>query len=212
MTHHSADHLPTEIELHQKSRILSITFDDDSHFDLPCEYLRIFSRAADTVAQERPLTGKEAVNITSIEPQGSYAVRLVFDDGHDTGLYSWDTLYELGCEHTANWQAYLQRLSSLGIERQPVEAIRRKVKLLYFVYLVRAFRKESEELELPPSVEDVQGLLALLRRRGADWRRFLTEEQVQVTVNKQFTEPFTKLHAGDEIAIVPRNPQPVDVI
>ena len=82
---------PTEINLHSKSRILSIAFDDGARFELPCEYLRVFSRAAEERLLDQPATGKEGVNIERIEPQGQYAIRIVFDDGHDTGIYSWDS-------------------------------------------------------------------------------------------------------------------------
>ena len=91
---------PINILLHKKSRMLAVDFDDGSHFDLSCEYLRVFSPSAEVrghgPGQEVLQHGKENVGIDQIEPQGSYAVRLHFDDGHSTGLYSWETFYELG--------------------------------------------------------------------------------------------------------------------
>ena len=99
---------PIEINLHQKSRLLALRFSDGMSFELPCEYLRVFSTAAEVKASDSPVTGKESVNITKIEPQGQYAIRLVFDDGHDTGIYSWGTLYDLGKNYEANWQDYLK--------------------------------------------------------------------------------------------------------
>ena len=114
---------PTDIKLHQKSRILEVTFDDDSHYELPCEYLRVYSPSAEVrghgPGQEVLQVGKEAVNIDTIEPVGTYAVVLKFDDGHDTGIYSWETLYELGANKTQYWKEYLQRLVDAGHLRKP---------------------------------------------------------------------------------------------
>ena len=108
---------PTSLVLHQKSRILEILFDDDSHFELPCEYLRVHSPSAEVrghgPGQEVLQYGKQNVGIDRIEPQGTYAVKLCFDDGHETGLYSWETLYELSVNYGELWQDYLQRRLSL---------------------------------------------------------------------------------------------------
>ena len=115
-------HMPTELNLHQQSRVLEITFDDGSHFNLPCEYLRVFSPSAEVQGhgpgQEVLQIGKEEVNIAQIEPVGNYAVCLHFDDGHNTGIYSWDTLYSLGANHQRKWQDYLDRLKASGHQRQ----------------------------------------------------------------------------------------------
>ena len=108
---------PTEINLHRKSRLLNIRFSDGQSFSLPCEYLRVNSQAAEVISRHVPESGKEDVNIDRIEPQGSYAVRIVFDDGHDTRIYSWETLYELGLNQEKNWQQYLDRLEAAGYTR-----------------------------------------------------------------------------------------------
>ena len=117
------DPSPTEIRLRTKSRLLSISFDDGSSFELPFEYLRVYSPSAEVrghgPGQEVLQTGKENVQITSLDPVGHYALRLVFDDGHDTGLYSWSYLYELGAGKEQRWQAYLDRLRDAGYARQP---------------------------------------------------------------------------------------------
>lgn len=117
---------PTDIRLHQKSRILEVFFDDGEHFRLPCEYLRVYSPSAEVrghgPGQEVLQFGKENVNITTIEPIGNYAVRLVFDDGHNTGLYSWNVLYRLGANYEALWQEYLGRLEKAGYTRQESSA------------------------------------------------------------------------------------------
>lgn len=113
---------PTDIKLHQKSRMLEIDFDDGSCFKLPCEYLRVYSPSAEVrghgPGQEVLQTGKEKVNITAIEPVGNYAIRLQFDDEHNTGLYSWDLLYKLGVNQETLWHEYLDRLDKAGYTRQ----------------------------------------------------------------------------------------------
>jgi len=117
---------PTEIKLHQKSRLLEVTFDDGSHFSLPCEYLRVYSPSAEVrghgPGQEVLQLGKEKVNITDIEPVGSYAVCLHFDDGHATGIYSWEYLHGLGVNQDENWKRYIDRLVAAGHQRKPVES------------------------------------------------------------------------------------------
>jgi len=113
---------PTDITLHQQSQILEIGFDDGERFKLTSEYLRVLSPSAEVrghgAGQEVLQTGKKHVRIQAIEPVGNYAVKLVFSDGHDTGLYSWDYLYELGSDHEALWQDYLARLEKAGASRE----------------------------------------------------------------------------------------------
>lgn len=113
---------PTEIKLHRKSRLLEVHFEDGKVFELPAEYLRVHSPSAE-VRGHGPNTavlqiGKENVNINDIQQVGNYAVKLVFDDGHATGLYSWEYLYELGSNQEQYWQRYLDALQQAGIERQ----------------------------------------------------------------------------------------------
>jgi DUF971 family protein len=113
---------PTEIQLHKVSKILEISYDDGAHFELPCEYLRVYSPSAEVQGhgpgQEVLQIGKEDVAITAIEPVGHYGVKLVFDDGHDTGIYVWSYLYDLGTNQTEKWQQYLDRLKAAGYERK----------------------------------------------------------------------------------------------
>jgi DUF971 family protein len=117
--------IPTELNLHQLSRVLEITFDDGAHFNLPCEYLRVFSPSAEVrghgPGQEVLQLGKEDVNIDRITPVGNYAVILHFDDGHNTGIYSWDVFYNLGVNQERNWQDYLARLEAAGHKRRPMQ-------------------------------------------------------------------------------------------
>lgn len=112
---------PLEIKLRTESRILDVRFDDGSHYELTFEYLRVFSPSAEVKGHgggEGILqTGKEGVRIAAVEPVGNYALRLVFDDGHDSGLYSWALLHELGRDATVNWSRYLDRCAAAGVRR-----------------------------------------------------------------------------------------------
>jgi DUF971 family protein len=114
---------PTEIHLHQVSRVLDVAFEDGRSFSLPVEYLRVYSPSAEVrghgPGQEVLQAGKREVNISAIEPVGVYAVKLVFTDGHDTGIYSGDYLYDLGAKQDANWKSYLARLAQAGKSRDP---------------------------------------------------------------------------------------------
>ena len=118
--------LPTEIKLHQKSRRLEVAFADGRAFELPCEFLRVYSPSAEVrghgPGQEVLQTGKRDVEITRIEPVGTYAVQLVFSDGHDTGIYSWDLLYDYGVHRDEMWARYLKRLEEAGASRDPAAA------------------------------------------------------------------------------------------
>ena len=114
---------PTDITLHQKSRVLEVAFDDGARFELPCEYLRVYSPSAEVrghgPGQETLQAGKREVTIAEVEAVGHYAIRPKFSDGHDTGIYSWDYLYDLGARQEELWQRYLQRLAAAGASRDP---------------------------------------------------------------------------------------------
>ena len=114
---------PTELTLHQKSRVLEIAFADGKSFRLPCEFLRVYSPSAEVrghgPGQEVLQTGKKDVEILRIEPVGSYAVQLHFSDGHDTGIYSWTLLYDYGMRQEEMWQVYLKRMADAGASREP---------------------------------------------------------------------------------------------
>jgi len=115
-------HIPTEITLHKSQRVLEIAFEDGQRFALPCEYLRVYSPSAEVQGhgpgQEVLQVGKEEVNIERIEQVGTYAIQPSFDDGHESGIYAWDTLYDLGVNFEQNWQNYLDRLKAAGHERK----------------------------------------------------------------------------------------------
>lgn len=113
---------PIDIKLHQSSRLLEIKFDNGTECMLSCEFLRVYSPSAEVrghgVGQEVLQVGKEDVNITAIQPVGNYAVKLVFSDDHDTGLYSWDYLYALARDYESLWLEYLGKLSVAGVKRK----------------------------------------------------------------------------------------------
>ncbi|PLW84244.1 1-(5-phosphoribosyl)-5-((5-phosphoribosylamino)methylideneamino)imidazole-4-carboxamide isomerase [Kineobactrum sediminis] len=118
-----AAHRPQGIHLHRKSRELELTYAGEQSYRLSCEYLRVYSPSAEVKGhgpgQEVLQTGKQQVTITAIKPVGHYALQLVFDDGHDTGLYSWDYLYQLCREQESWWQDYLTRMEAAGASRDP---------------------------------------------------------------------------------------------
>jgi len=113
----------TEITLHQQSRQLEIAFDDGTSYRLPFEFLRVHSPSAEVrghgVGQEVLQVGKQNVNLLNLEPVGSYALKMTFDDGHDSGLYTWEYLHELGQNQDAMWQKYLTQLAAAGESREP---------------------------------------------------------------------------------------------
>lgn len=206
MTEHESLIIPTEINLHKKSRLLEVAFSDGSRFDYPCEYLRVFSPAGMGQALDAPVYGKERVDIANIEPQGSSLLQLNFDDGY-TGSYSWNTLHELGVNYEQNWQAYLQKLKDNDLKRGEGRAAgadgKVTIKLLYFIQLANVTGRDEEDVEIPESVTNVETLLAWLRKRRDEWNDAFADNMVQVTVNKHFAEPYTLVEHGDEVAIVP---------
>jgi DUF971 family protein len=116
--------VPTEIKLHQVSSKLEIAFDNGTRFELPYEFLRVYSPSAEVrghgPGQEVLQVGKKNIEIKGIEPVGSYAVQLTFSDGHDTGLYSWDYLYGLGENHAELWALYMSRMEAASASREPL--------------------------------------------------------------------------------------------
>ena len=115
---------PTELRLAKDRRSLRVTFDDGAAFDLPAEYLRVTSPSAEvqghSPSERKTVPGKRNVEIIGVEPVGNYAVKLRFDDMHDTGIYGWTYLYELGTRQSERWQDYLAELDAKGLSRDPV--------------------------------------------------------------------------------------------
>ena len=208
MSEENSNPVPSEIKLHQRTRTLELTFGNGSHFMLSAEYLRVYSPAADNqVDLQRGMmaTGKERISITKVTPVGNYAIRLTFSDGHDAGVYSWQTLYELGTKQDANWQTYLDWLDQKDLEREPAGG-GGTIRIIYFAKLVDRIGRGSEKADIPQTVTDVGSLLAWLRKRGGNWNTFLKDDDVRVTVNREFASLDSGLKSGDEVAIVPSRP------
>ena len=114
---------PVELRLKRGEKLLEVTFDDGSRFRLPAEYLRVESPSAEVQGhgpgQKTLVHGRAHVGIINLAPVGNYAVRITFDDLHDTGIYSWSYLYQLGVEHNQRWRAYLDALAANGLSREP---------------------------------------------------------------------------------------------
>lgn len=206
--------IPVEIKLHQQRKTLELVFDNGHQFELPCEYLRVFSTSAEVQAaneQGQVITGKEDVNITKIEPVGNYAVNLHFDDGHSTGIYSWSTLYSLAQNHASNWQNYLKQRAKAGFgvysvpENPDPGTDTKQIKLLYFVSLARLLGMESEQCDIPRDVENIAQLLQWLQQRGSHWASTFKYNRLNITVNKQFSKEDTPVSEGDEVAFVPKD-------
>jgi len=115
--------VPTEIRLRRAEKLLEVTFDDGSRFTLPAEYLRVESPSAEVQGhspeQKQIVSGRRHVGIIGVEPVGNYAVRLRFDDLHETGIYSWEYLYQLGREQPQRWARYLAAMAERGLSREP---------------------------------------------------------------------------------------------
>jgi DUF971 family protein/molybdopterin converting factor small subunit len=195
--------VPDHIALHQQSRELEIHFSNGAKYHLPCEYLRVFSPSAEVKAAKNRgeiIRGKQDVNISALEPVGSYAIRIIFDDGHDSGIYSWSTLKLLSENFDENWQQYQQQIQysadSLG---------ERCIRVLFFNRLVDLLGTESLELKLDDATENVSDVIDLLMQNGENWNQGLDKQKLTITVNKQFSPLDQQLFDGDEVALVPKS-------
>ena len=196
--------VPEELKLNRQARELHIRFDDGAQFVLPCEYLRVFSPSAEVkTARARGdlVTDKQGVNIERIEPYGTYAVRLYFSDGHDTGIYSWESLYQLGQDRQKNWQQYLIDLEQRNLST--TEGRERAITILLFAALADKLGMKRLDVVLPSETATVAELLYWLRQRGDDWHEAIDPGRLTTTVNRQFAEPTTRLQNGDKVSLTP---------
>ena len=117
--------IPTRIKLNKSSKTLELSYADGQQFALPAEFLRVYSPSAEVQGHGKPILqyGKMHVALTDVQPAGNYALKLTFDDGHDSGIFTWNYLYELATEHSALWQKYLAQLSAAGRSRDPDESV-----------------------------------------------------------------------------------------
>ena len=199
--------VPVGIKLHSKSRLLEIAWSDGSNFMYPCEYLRVSAPPETGQEGDGPVHGKQTVGITQLEPQGTDALRLAFDDGF-SAVMPWEVLHDLAAHYDRNWQDYLDVLEAHGLKRGAGRVTgadgRVTITLLYFVQLAKLTGRDEEEVSIPDSVSNVETLLAWLCSRRQEWHEAFQPDRVQVTVNRNFAEPFTLIEHGDEVAIVPR--------
>ncbi|GMR06827.1 MAG: hypothetical protein BMS9Abin25_1455 [Gammaproteobacteria bacterium] len=190
--------VPTGIKLHKKSRYLEITYPNGDAYNLPCEYLRVFSPAAEEKvnrAMGNVSKGKEDVNINAINPVGSYALQIIFDDGHETGIYSWARLYEMAINLKSDWE------DRGRIEPDEVEQGERTITILYFATLAKRLGLESEMISLPDEVVTIDDLIPWLMTRRGEWKKALAGT-LKITVNRRFVGMADMICDGDEIALV----------
>jgi DUF971 family protein/molybdopterin converting factor small subunit len=201
----------TRLTLDAGRGVLRVEFEGGVCFDLDAEYLRTFSPTPESrgaVARGEPVLRSPGVAITGVTPAGRYAVCIAFDDGHDTGVYALDTLYDLGRDEERNWAEYRARLARAGEDRPatwetPAEEDWVDVRVLYFADLVDRLGRASEEITTPEGVATVGALIAWLRERGGEWARALAPGRIRVAVNQRFAVAETRLRTGDEVAVTP---------
>ncbi len=199
----SSSPTPTEINLNCGSQELNIKFDDGTHFKYPCEYLRIFSPAAEIKAAREKVefvTVKQDINIERISPIGGYAIQFLFNDNHDTVIYLWKTLYELGVNQEENWNNYVQQIKA---KKKAQVFGERKIEILYFATLAQIIDQQHESLVLSDKIRIVNDLLSLLSERGELWEQQLDPNNIEVTINNQFVQVNHIIQDGDEIALTP---------
>jgi len=192
--------IPTGIKLHKKSRYLEILYPNGDVFNLPCEYLRVFSPAAEEkVLRSRGsvVKGKKDVNISAINPVGSYALQIIFDDGHETGIYSWARLYDMAVNLKRDWEDRDLAAYEEGPHRQD----ERTIIILYFAALAKRLGLESETVTLPDEVATIDDLIPWLMTRRGEWRKALART-LKITVNRRFVGMADEIRDGDEIALV----------
>jgi len=173
--------VPTGIKLHKKSRYLEIIYPNGDVFNLPCEYLRVFSPAAEEkVSRARGSLhkGKKDVNISAINPVGSYAIQIVFDDGHETGIYSWASLYDMAINMQREW---IDR--DVSEENGEEDFGERTITVLYFATLASRLGLENETITLPEDLLTIGDLVPWLMTRGGEWKRALAGN-LKISVNR----------------------------
>ena len=192
--------VPTGIKLHKGSRYLEVIYPNGDVYKLPCEYLRAFSPAAEeniSRTMGSAISRKKDVNISAINPVGSYALQIVFDDGHETGIYSWATLYDMSVNMKRDWEDR----DSVSEEDELEDEGERTITILYFAALAKRLELDNETITLPEDVVTISDLIPWLMTRGGEWKRALAGN-LKITVNRQFSDMSRKIHDDDEVALV----------
>ncbi len=192
--------MPTGIKLHKVSRYLEVSYASGESFNLPFEYLRAFSLAAEEkvgrqISGETP--DKPDVNISAINPVGSYAIQILFDDGYETGIYSWARLYDMALNVKHDWQ---DRDQTATQEHEKVQD-ERTITLLYFAALAERLGLESETITLAEEIKTIDDLIPWLMTRRGEWARALAGT-LKITVHRRFVGMADLIRDGDEIALV----------
>jgi len=191
--------MPTGIKLHKVSRYLEVSYASGESFNLPFEYLRAFSPGAEEkVSREmgNKITVNKYVSISAINPVGSYAIQIVFDDGHETGIYSWARLYDLALNVKSDWEDRDQIVSAEHKNEQG----ERTITILYFASLAIRLGLESETITLAEDVKTIDDLIPWLMTRRGEWEDALAGT-LKITVNRQFVGMADLIVDGDEIAL-----------
>jgi len=192
--------MPTGIKLHKVSRYLEVSYASGESFNLPFECLRAFSPVAEEKV-DRQISGETPdqsdVNISTINPVGSYAIQILFDDGYETGIYSWARLYDLALNVKSDWQ---DRDQAATQEHKKVQG-ERTITLLYFADLAERLGLESETITLAEEVKTIDDLIPWLMTRRGEWQKALAET-LKITVNRRYVGMADSIRDGDEIALV----------
>jgi DUF971 family protein/molybdopterin converting factor small subunit len=191
--------MPTGIKLHKVSRYLEISYASGEKFNLPCEYLRAFSPAVDEKGSREmanKITVRKDVSISAINPVGSYAIQIVFDDGHETGIYSWARLYDMALNVKSDWEDRDKAAS----EKHKHEQGERTITILYFAELENWLGLESETITLAEEVKTIDDLIPWLMTRRGEWEDALAGT-LKITVNRKFVGMADLIVDGDEIAL-----------
>ena len=188
--------MPTGIKLHKGSRYLEINYASGESFNLPYEYLRAFSVNAEenhSYQKGDEISDKTDAKISLINPVGSYAIQIVFDDGHETGIYSWARLYDMALNLQSDWEGRDKTISAKHQDK-------RTITILYFSELENRLGLESETITLAEEVKTINDLIPWLMTRRGEWEEALAGT-LKVTVNRKFVSMTDLIVDGDEIAL-----------
>ena len=191
--------MPTGIRLHRGSRYLEVKYASGESFNLPFEYLRASSSSAEEKSSngsDKEFPIRKNVNISAINQVGSYAIEIVFNDGHETGIYSWARLYELALNVKPGWEDRDLNAS----DKHNDEAGERTINILYFTSLARRLGLESETISLPGDVKTIDDLVPWLMTRRGEWQRALAGT-LKISVNRRFVGMADMILDGDEIEL-----------
>ena len=194
--------VPTGIKLHKKSRYLEIIYGNGDVYKLPFEHLRVFSPSVEDKANRplgRSVSRNKVVNISAINPVGSYALQIVFDDGHETGIYSWARLYDMVVNMKHNWED--REATELAGKREDVQhTSERTITILYFGALANRLGLDNETITLPAEVITIGELIPWLMTRRGEWKKALAEN-LKITVNRRSVGLRDNIRDEDEIAL-----------